>query len=95
MDNSMDSYAQIVSQIIKDQEIIIGPIALEQAQKVSGLEAPSSDSIKINGEAKNVLSDLVNQYAKLFGKASIEVCKEAVRQVKAQVAPEQLPDILR
>ncbi len=91
----MEPYSQIVSQIIKDQEVIIGPIALEQARKVSGLEIENLNDVKIKGDAKNVLTDLVEQYAKLFGKASIEVCREAVRETKLQFSQDQLPEILR
>ncbi|HSW47762.1 MAG TPA: hypothetical protein VLG67_01665 [Candidatus Saccharimonadales bacterium] len=91
----MEQYSQIVSQIIKDQEAIIGPIALEQAKRVAGLEIVDLGSIKIKGNIKDVLSSLVEQYAKLFGKASIEVCREAVRGTKLQFPQDQLPDILR
>lgn len=88
-------YSLAVGKIIKEQEAIIGPIALEQAQKVSGLEVSSLDDIKISGNAKDVLSNLVEQYAKLFGQASIEVCREAVRESKAKLSKDDLPTILQ
>lgn len=91
----MEPYSQIVSQIIKDQEDIIGPIALEQAKKINGLTITSLDNITISGDAKDVLSNLVDQYSKLFGKASIEVCKEAMRDSKSTLKPEEVPEILR
>lgn len=91
----IDSYAQVVRQIIKEQESIIGPVALEQARKISGLEIANLDDIKLNGDAKKIVGDLVAQYAKLFGKASIEVCKEAIHDGKTNVSSEELPEILR
>lgn len=91
----METYALIASTIIKEQETIIGPVALEQAKRVTGLEVTNLDTIKINGDAKHVIADLVEQYAKLFGRASIELCKEAVRETKLAMSPEQLPDVLR
>jgi hypothetical protein len=91
----MDEYSYIVSQIIKEQEAIIGPVALEQARKVAGLEVENADTVKISGNAKDVLAHLVEQYAKLFGRASIEICKEAVHDVKTKVAVNDLPEILR
>lgn len=91
----MEMYTQLVSQIIKDQENIIGPVALEQAKKVSGLEIISSDNVKINGNPKAIIEDLVDQYARLFGRASIEVCKEAIHEVKATFTPDDLPAILQ
>jgi hypothetical protein len=91
----MDNYSLIASHIIKDQEAIIGPIALEQAKKVQGLDVGNIDNVKILGDAKTVLSELVGQYVRLFGKASIEVCKEAVHEITPAIAIDQLPDILR
>ncbi|MBA3724494.1 MAG: hypothetical protein H0W89_06465 [Candidatus Levybacteria bacterium] len=91
----MNLYTQLVSQIIKDQESIIGPVALEQARKVDGLEIIDINSIKINGDAKIVISALVEQYAILFGRASVEICKEAVLESKPQLPKEDLPEILR
>ena len=90
----MDIYAQLVKAIIKQQEIIIGPIAVEQARKVEGLEVVSDKDVKVIGNAKEVLEKLVNQYEKLFGRASIEVCREAVRDIIAQAQKDQIPQIL-
>ena len=91
----MDPFAQGISRIIKEQEAIIGPIALDQAKKVSGLEIAGTDDIKITGNKKEVLTNLVNQYAKLFGRASIEVCKEAFLSVSDKINPTEVPDILK
>jgi predicted homoserine dehydrogenase-like protein len=90
-----DFYVQLAGKIIKEQEAIIGPIALEQAKKVSGLEIVSEGDIKISGNAKEVLDSLVSRYAKLFGQASIEVCKEAVRSTKTVISKDDLPAILQ
>ena len=91
----MDQYSQIASQIIKDQEAIIGPVAIEQARKVQGLEITDVDIVKISGNAKDVLFHLVEQYSKLFGRASIEVCKEAVHEAKTDLKKDDLPEILQ
>ena len=91
---TMDIFAQMAEKIIKDQETIIGPIALEQAKKVEGLEVESDSNVKIVGNSKNVLEKLVDQYAKLFGQASIEVCREAVRGMISQEQKDQIPQVL-
>lgn len=91
----MDPYVQAISRIIKEQQAIIGPIALDQAKKVSGLEVTGVDDVKIVGNKKEVLGDLVNQYSKLFGKASIEVCKEAFSAVSDKISQTDVPDILK
>ncbi len=90
----MDITPQLVEKIIKEQENIIGPVALEQARKVEGLEVVSDDNIKIVGNAKEVLEKLVDQYAKLFGQASIEVCREAVKGIITQAPKDQIPSVL-
>ncbi len=91
----MDPFAQAISKIIKEQQAIIGPIALDQAKKVSGLEVGGADDVKITGNKKEVLGNLVNQYSKLFGKASVEVCKEAFSAVSDKISPSEVPDILK
>jgi hypothetical protein len=91
----MDSYSQLVSTIIKHQEIIIGPIALEQAKKVEGLDVTNLDNVQIKGDEKEILNNLVGQYFKLFGNASVEVCKEALIDSKLEIPKEKLPEILQ
>lgn len=89
-----DTYSQVAEKIIREQETIIGPIALEQAKKVEGLDFSDGTHVKIVGNAKEVLEKLVNQYAQLFGKASIEVCREAVRGIIGQAPKDQIPQVL-
>lgn len=91
----MDPYIEAVSRIIKEQQSIIGPIAIDQANKVTGLEVLGVDDIKIIGNKKEILGNLVNQYAKLFGKASVEVCKEAFSTIADKIPQTEVPDILR
>lgn len=91
----MDPYIEAVSRIIKEQQSIIGPVALDQAKKVAGLEVGGIDNVKIVGNKKQVLESLVNQYAKLFGQASVEVCKEAFSQVSDKINPSEIPDVLK
>lgn len=89
-----DLYEEIVEKIIREQETIIGPLAIDQAKKVSGITVDvSSHNVKLAGDEKNVLEQLVKQYANLFGQASVEVCKDAVK--KLNVPKEQLPSLLQ
>ncbi len=87
----------IAQTIIEHQQNVIGPLALVQANKVSGLKVSDGDNIRVevNGEVKAVLTDLVKKYEEMFGRASIEVCKDAVKEVKPPVPHEELPDILQ
>lgn len=91
----MDAYAKAISNIIRQQQVIIGPVALDQAKKVSGLQVSSLDNVKIAGSKKEVLGNLVGQYAKLFGQASVEVCKEAFSGFSREIPSSDVPDILK
>ena len=91
----MDPYAQAISRIIKEQQAIIGPMAVEQAKKVNGLQISSVDDVKITGNRKDVLNNLVNQYATLFGQASIEVCIEAFSSVSSKIPASDVPYALK
>lgn len=91
----MDPFAIAAQQIIKAQQAVIGPIALDQARAVSGLKIKDINNIKIVGNRKVVLSDLVNKYENFFGQASVEVCKDAIREMNPPVPLEDLPDNLR
>jgi len=92
----MSIYDQFATNIIKEQEVIIGPVAWEQAGKVTGLHIdPQTHTANIEGNPKEVLKILVAQYEVLFGRASREVCRDAVRPLIGQVAQEDLPAVLR
>lgn len=85
----------VIKQIILGQQAVIGPMALEQARKVAGITISSSGDVSIQGNSKEVVTHLVQQYEHLFGRASIEVCKDAVKEIRPAPAPEELPDILK
>ena len=92
----MDIFDQMAQSIIKEQEGVIGPVALEQAKKVSGLTVNwEKHDIEIKGNKTMVLEHLVEQYKHLFGQASVEVCKDAVRSMLVKVPKEQVPALLQ
>ena len=95
MNTSNDVYVKAIKKIISEQESIIGPLAFDQARKVAGLQISPNRDISLVGNAKDVLSHLVEQYEHFFGRASIEVCKDALRQVNPNLSSEDLPDILK
>jgi hypothetical protein len=91
----MDPHDQIAARIIQAQESIVGPIAFEQAKKVKGLKLGSTDTeVRLEGDKKAILDQLVRQYETLFGRASIEVCKNAIRSIANTIPKDQLPPLL-
>ena len=92
----MDIFGQIVEHIIKEQEKIIGPIALEQARKVQGLSVDmQKNEVKFTGSQKEIIESLIEQYKHLFGQASVEVCKDAARSFIPQMPKDQIPSQLQ
>ena len=92
----MNIFGQLVEEIIKDQEGIIGPIALEQARKVPGLKVDlEKHYVQFEGNQTNVIEKLVEKYEEIFGQASVEVCKEAARKILVGVSKENIPPLLQ
>lgn len=92
----MSNYDQFAIKIIEEQALIIGPVAWEQASKVTGLSIDiATHKVSVEGNAKEILEKLVAQYEKLFGPASREVCRDAVRPLLSQVPDEEIPAVLK
>lgn len=82
--------------IIQEQELIIGPIAWDEAKKVQGMTVDyGTHSVTLQQDEPAVLDKLVAQYERLFGRASREVCREAVRDIISEVPQDKLPAALR
>ena len=82
--------------IIEEQAIIVGSIAWEVADQVSGVRINiQTHSVNLEGDPKKVLEQLVAQYESVFGPASREVCRDAVKPLLAQISPEEIPAVLQ
>ena len=91
----MAPVAQAASKIIKEQQAIIGPVALDQAKRVAGWTIASVDDVKVTGDKKQALEGLVKQFEKLFGRASVQVCKDAFSTYAEKIPSSEIPDILK
>ena len=83
--------------IIKGQEFVIGPLAWKIAQKVQGLVVDlENKQVSITTpDPKVTIDHLVAQYERLFGAASHEVCKSAVRMLIIEMSTADVPSSLR
>lgn len=88
-----DFYTELATNIIEKQEVIVGPLAWIEAGKVNGLYIANKE-ITIKETPKKILGSLVKQYETLFGQASLEVCKDAVRNLLVDVEQEKIPEVL-
>ncbi len=96
--DSLSYFPKIVIRIIKEQELVIGPLAWDEATKVEGLRVIDKKSGEIelqNGDQKSIIDMLIARYERLFGRASHEVCREAVRDLVAQMSAEEVPASLK
>ena len=86
---------KVITKIISAQSEVIGPIAYDIAHNVGGLLFGERNVVAgVNGDYKNVLSELVKQYSQLFGQASIEIFKDALHSVDPPLDKELLPEEL-
>jgi hypothetical protein len=95
----MTIFQQITIRIIKEQELIIGPVAWSEARKVAGLIIVDQKKYEVNledsGREPGIIDQLVARYERLFGRASHEVCREAVSGIIVDLKPEEVPVSLR
>ena len=93
----MAIFDQIAIRIIKEQELVIGPVAWSEAKKVAGLHILDQDKgqVSLDGDPKQVLDRVVAQYSRLFGEVSREVCKEAVQDLLAELPQADIPSSLQ
>lgn len=92
----MTSFDQIATKIIQEQELVIGPLAWKEAEKVAGLRVDPAHHVVTmsSGDPKDVVNRLVRQYERLFGRASHEVCRDATAGMIAGLAPADIPSSL-
>ncbi len=92
----METTLKITTRIIQEQELVIGPLAWDEAKKVQGITIDDSrNSVSLNGDYKEIINRLVAQYERIFGKASHAVCHEAVQDIIATMSPDQVPSSLQ
>jgi hypothetical protein len=82
---TINVYNTIILAIVKDQEKIIGPMALNEANSVKGLQLSDDyNLVTISGDPEKVANELVSNFKALFGNASIEIMKESINKAMQQ-----------
>lgn len=89
-------FDQIAEKIIEQQEAIIGPVAVQQAQQVKELKIDwAQHDVDISGSPQIAIDELVEKYKELFGQIAVETCKEAVSRYLSQLPADQMPSSLK
>ena len=92
----MSTLDQIATKIIKEQELIIGPVAWQEAGRVTGMQINrAAGSVSIQNGNPIVVDQLIERYEHLFGRASREASKEAVVSLVAELSPTEIPSSLK
>lgn len=86
MASTTQQYGLLIRAVIRAQEKIIGPQSTEIAKKIDGV---------LTSPSKEALGNLTKRYEDMFGLASVETCKEAIKPVLASEGNIDLPDILK
>lgn len=95
-ETAKDIYSQIAVKIIAGQEAIIGPVAIEQAQKVKGMSINwAQKEVSITGNKVAVIEELIEKYKELFGQISVEVSRQAAAPLMTQLPSNALPEPLK
>ena len=90
----MSTFDTMAQRIIREQALIIGPLAYTEAKKISGIEIRTDGEVQIASSAQEpsiVINDLIGQYEHLFGRASIEVCKDVVQDLLTDLPKDKIP----
>lgn len=86
----------LVRAIVSEQKLIIGPLAIEEANSVTGLRVSSDlKVVEVTKEGKQILTNLVHKYEELFGQASVEVCKDSIKEVLPKISSKDIPEFLK
>ena len=94
VETSVAIFNQIASRIVSEQALVIGPLAWSEAQKVEGLRILDQQKGEVtisSDDPKNAVDQLVAQYERLFGRASHDVCKQAVAGIISGLSPNEIP----
>lgn len=89
---------EITVRIIREQELVIGPLAWIEAAKVPGLtiiDKRAGTVFLSDIEPETIVDKLVAQYEKLFGRASHDVSRDAVKSLIANIPVGEIPSSLR
>lgn len=89
-------FGQIAQKIIEQQELIIGPLAVEQAKNIAELTIDWAErKVSISGDPQKVIDRLVEKYKELFGQIAVQTCKQAAARYLVELPADQHPTSLK
>ncbi len=97
MDTDISIYNKVLSRILKEQEIILGSLAWQQAEKIDGIKIINKETgeIRIIGDAMTVIDAFVYRCMRIFGSYARDASKQAVAYLLAEMPKDDIPSRLR
>lgn len=89
---------KLVEAIVLQQMEVIGPLAITQARKAHGITVSDQGRVTLIEKSLSmgdVLVNVVHLYERIFGKTSVELCRDAIRETKISLTATDLPEILQ
>jgi len=90
-------YNKILSRILKEQELILGSLAWQIAEKITGMQIRNKESfdVVIMGDPKSVINNYVYRCERIFGSFARDASKQAVEYILADMRPDDIPERLQ
>ena len=87
------SYERLIKSIIDETEMIVGPVAITQANKVKGLEI--TRIIKIKGDPQKIIKSLLENYKSIIGEVAVTIAKRGTKPILEKNLKLKVPEELR
>lgn len=71
----------VASAIIEGQRAVMGPVAVNLAQRVPGITIDAGGDVSVAGDGITAIEHLVQQYSSVTGKLGVRMCFQAARPV--------------
>ena len=90
-------YNKILSRILQEQETILGSLAWQIAEKISGLNIVNKESFEVTiiSNPKTVIDNFVFRCERVFGSFARDASKQAVTFLLAEMPIEDIPERLK
>ena len=90
-------YNKILSRILKEQEMILGSLVWQLAEKISGLQILNKETyeVRIIGDPKGVIDNFIFRCERIFGSFARDASKQAVSYLTAEMPNDDIPERLK
>jgi hypothetical protein len=97
MATDISIYNKILSELLKEQEVILGSLAWQLAGKISGLSIVNKENfeVRISGDPKAVIDSYILRCERIFGAFAKDASKQSVAYLLAELPADDIPAQLK